>query len=80
MTTVAEIENAMKVLPFADKLRLLNVLGETVAKEQKVENAALHHKTQSHSVLDIPVVSVGRVLRPDFQRGDLLEEMLGERI
>jgi hypothetical protein len=41
--------------------------------------AALSRGKGSHSVLDIPTFSVGKVLRPLTRDDDLLEEMLEDR-
>jgi hypothetical protein len=79
MSTVAEIEEAMKRLPLNEKLRLMNSLGNALAAEQKAA-ASLFGGGTPHGILDIPVMSVGRVLSPDEERVDLLEEMLEDRI
>ena len=79
MSTVAEIEDAMKRLPLSEKLRLLNSLSNALAEEQSAAFSTVG-QTQPQSVLDIPAVSVGGILRPTGDRGDLLDEMLEDRI
>jgi hypothetical protein len=80
MSTVAEIENAVKRLPLRDKLQLLESLGRTIAEEQLHPSASAPTTDLRQSALEIPTVSAGAILRSDFNRTDLLEEMLEERI
>lgn len=79
MSTVVEIEDAMKRLPHSEKLRLLNSLANALAEEQNVTPAAAL-PSEPQSVLDIPAVSVGKILRPAGARDELLDEMLEDRI
>jgi hypothetical protein len=74
MSTVAEIESAIEKLPLNEKMRLLDSLGRTIVHEQTATKVP-----KAHSVLDIPTVSVGRILQPNFSRTDILGEMLEGR-
>jgi hypothetical protein len=70
VSTLAEIEAAIPKLN-AEELAEL----ERFILAQRQENASTHR----HSVLDIPTVSVGRILRPFSADDDLLGEMLEGR-
>jgi hypothetical protein len=80
MSTVAEIEDAVQRLSLQDKLRLLDSIGKTVAREQALRSPVPAEQNAAHSVLDIPLASVGAVLNPHFDRSDLLEDMKKERL
>jgi hypothetical protein len=72
MTTLAEIEAAAESLPQDQQKRLLEWLAERL-RQQNLKIA------QPHSVLDIPPVSLGKVIRPLQSDDDLLGEMLEGR-
>lgn len=73
MTTLAEIENAVSALTMEQKLALYNSLALQISP-------AMDETSQSHSVRDIPVLHVGRILRPFDDDDDVLGEMLEHRI
>lgn len=78
MSTVAEIEDAVKRLPLRDKLQLLESLGRTIAEEQLRPSSASAANPR-HSALEIPTVTLTALLQPDLKRTDLLDEMLEDR-
>ena len=69
MSTLTEIEQAAEALPHEQQVSLFEWLSEQMRKRR--DNGA-----SPHSVLDIPPVSLGRVLRPLEPDDDLLGEML----
>ncbi|NIL99049.1 MAG: hypothetical protein GTO62_18590 [Planctomycetales bacterium] len=73
MTTLAEIEAAAAALPVAEQKKLFNWLASRI---QQTEASS----TATHSVLDIPPVSVGQILKPLTRDDDLLDEMLEGRV
>jgi len=72
MSTLTEIERAADALPHDQQERLFVWLTERLAK-QPVKS--MH----SHSVLDIPPVSLGKIIHPLDGNDDLLGEMLEDR-
>lgn len=82
MSTLAEIENVIETLPTLDQEKLFAFLALRLGQGQP----ALRTSTSSvlkecgHSVLDIPAVHVGRVLRAPSADDDLLGEMLEGRV
>lgn len=94
MSTLAEIEVAADALSLEEKERLLRFLAiqlrrertplkpQTPSKEEMMTGFAgdeTETTRGTHSVLDIPPVSVGRILRPLSSDDDLLDEMLEGR-
>jgi hypothetical protein len=71
MSTLAEIEAAVPKLSAEE----LAELERFVHAERRKASSS-----QTHSVLDIPTVSVGRILRPLSPEDDLLGEMLEGRM
>jgi len=67
-----EIERAADALPLEQQQNLFEWLAERMRRRRLDGNSA-------HSVLDIPPVSLGRVIRPLSPDDDLLGEMLEER-
>jgi hypothetical protein len=78
MSTVAEIEDAVKRLPLQGKLQLLASLGRTIAEEQLRPSSASAANPR-HSALEIPTVTLTALLQPDLKRTVLLDEMLEDR-
>jgi hypothetical protein len=72
MSTLTEIEQAADALPWDQQESLFKWLSERMRK-RNFDRASLH------SVLDIPPVSLGRVIRPLTSDDDLLGEMLDGR-
>jgi hypothetical protein len=71
MSTLAEIEAAVPMLNAQELAKLERFVQE---ERRKMSIAS------AHSVLDIPAVSVGRILRPFTADDDLLDEMLEGRM
>ena len=71
MSTLAEIEEAIPKLNAEELAELERFI---LAQRQETASA------KRHSVLDIPTVSVGRILRPFSPDDDLLGEMLEGRM
>lgn len=73
MVSLAEIETAVSTLSPDDKLALFRRLADQLARVQLSGNSQ-----GSHSVLEIPTVQLGPILRPwsEMEDDDLLEEML----
>jgi hypothetical protein len=72
MSTLTEIERAADALPQDQQESLFKWLSERMRREHL-------NSASPHSVLDIPPVSLGRMIRPLGQDDDLLGEMLEER-
>jgi hypothetical protein len=73
MSTLADIEDAVRKLSVTQKLQLLNFISEEVVSAE-----APAQGNKGHSILDIPVVSLGGILSPPSD--DLSGEMLEDRI
>jgi len=75
--TLLEIESAVRILPAAQKRRLVQLLltqlNETLVPSEK-------QALPGHSVLDIPAVSIGEILKPFSSDDDILGEMLEGRL
>lgn len=71
--TFAEVEAAAAALPIEEQKKLLWSLEARIRK-----NAA--KPPAKHSVLDIPTVRVGQILKPLTRDDDLLGEMLEGRM
>lgn len=71
MSTLAEIEAAVPKLNAMELAEL-----ERFVQEERRKAATV----RAHSVLDIPTVTVGRILRPFPTDEDLLDEMLEGRM
>jgi hypothetical protein len=71
MSTLAEIEAAVPRLN-ADELAELEKFVQAQLRKASIPKA--------HSVMDIPTVNVGRILRPISSDDDLLGEMLEGRV
>jgi len=71
--TFAEIEAAAAALPLEKQKKLLSSLEAYVQK-------ATAEPPAKQSVLDIPAVSVGEILKPLTREDDLLDEMLEGRM
>ena len=71
--TLAEIEAAAAALSLDEQKKLLNWLAARMRQDQLSSKPA-------HSVLDIPPVSLGEILRPLTRDDDLLDEMLEDRV
>ncbi|NQV23525.1 MAG: hypothetical protein HQ518_04070 [Rhodopirellula sp.] len=72
MTTLSEIENAAAALPPAEQQKLFNWLALRLRQNGGPS-------TPAHSVLDIPTLNLGKILRPLNRDDDLLDEMLEGR-
>jgi len=72
--TVEQIRNAILQLPDAQRRELLDAIERVPPKDVTRAAAA-----KPHSILDIPPVRVGAVLRPLTSDDDLLGEMLEGR-
>ena len=72
MSTLTEIERAADALPLEQQENLFEWLGERM-RRRRLDNAS------PHSVLEIPPVSLGQVIRPLNRDDDLLCEMLEGR-
>jgi len=73
MTTLADIEAAAAVLPLEEQKKLFDWLARQIDKKKTSQHEG------AHSVLDIPSVSLGLILRPLTENDDLLGEMLEGR-
>jgi hypothetical protein len=73
MSTLVEIEEAVDALPPEQKKQLLHFIAERLGSGTVGLTA---DGRRQHGVLDIPPVSLGRVLRPLSPEDDLLGEML----
>lgn len=69
MSTLLEIEEAAARLPVEEQRLLATHLAARLSQ-------AAEPPSGGHSVLDIPTVSVGRILKPLSPDDDLLDEML----
>jgi hypothetical protein len=69
--TFAEIEAAVAALPLDEQKRLCDSLASRIGQAKS---------SSPHSVLDIPPVSLGEILKPLTGEDDLLDEMLESRI
>jgi len=76
MVVRGRVQNGVVVLD--EGVRLPEGLEVTVVTPDKSPPPQTRGKG-SHSVLDIPTVSLGKVLRPFTRDDDLLEEMLEDR-
>jgi hypothetical protein len=72
MSTLTEIERAAEALPQEQQEHLFEWLAGRM-RRRRLDGAS------PHSVLDIPPVSLGRVIRPLNPEDDLLGEMLEGR-
>jgi hypothetical protein len=77
VSTLTEIERAVDALPSDQKKELIQFLAERLRAANAPTAAA---SPQQHGVLDIPPVSLGKVLRPLSPDDDLLGEMLKGRV
>lgn len=77
VSTLGEIEEAVDALPPEEKKRLLRFIAERLSSSPANSTADARRQ---HAVLDIPPVSLGRVLRPLSPEDDLLGEMLEGRV
>jgi hypothetical protein len=77
MSTLVEIEEAVNALPPEEKRQLLRFIAERLSGSPAGLTADARRQ---HGVLDIPPVSLGRVLRPFSPADDLLGEMLEGRV
>lgn len=82
ISTLAEIEDVIETLPTPDLEKLFAFLALRLGQGQPALRASTSSvsKEGGHSVLDIPAVHVGRVLRPPSADDDLLSEMLEGRV
>ena len=89
MSTLAEIETAADALTRAEKKHLLHFLAGRLWEESASEDETVANEPGededwgirgTHSVLEIPPISVGRILRPLSAEDDLLDEMLEGRL
>ena len=74
MNTLTEIEIAVDALSTPQKQQLIQFLLERLNKP-----APTQRQLPAHSVLDIPPVPLGRILRPLTADDDILGEMLAGR-
>jgi len=81
MSTLREIEAAVESLPVTQQEALFHFLAARLGQlESRESQSSLEgSETRPHSVLDIPTVQVGRVLRPLSSDDDILGEMLESR-
>ena len=77
MVARGRVQNGVVVLD--DGIRLPEGQEVTVLVPGRVSAGPLSAGSQPHSILDIPPVSVGAVLRPLTSEDDLLGEMLAGR-
>jgi len=73
MTNLAEIEAAAAALPLDEQKKLFNWLASRIRHDESSSSA-------SHSILDIPPVSLGEILKPLTRDDDLLDEMMEARM
>lgn len=73
MTTLAEIEAAAAALPLDEQKELFNWLASRIRQDES-------SSTPTHSVLNIPPVRLGEILKPLTRDDDLLDEMLEGRM
>jgi hypothetical protein len=78
MTTLNEIKAAADQLPREELFILYTWMKERLATAAP-DATTLSRGQGSHSVLDIPVVSLGRIIRPLTPDDDILGEMLEGR-
>lgn len=81
MSTLAEIEEVIETLPVREQEELFAFLALRLRPDPLGTRIPTSTASQpgNHSVLDIPPVHVGRVLRPLAADDDLLGEMLEAR-
>jgi hypothetical protein len=72
--TLEQLRNAILQLPDAQRRELLDEIARV--RSTDAERAAA---PKAHSILDIPLVRLGAVLRPLTSDDDLLGEMLDDR-
>jgi hypothetical protein len=72
MSTLAEIEAAASSLPHEEQRSLL----EWLSKRMPTSSTA---PSSRHSLLDIPPISLGGIIRPPDADDDILGEMLEDR-
>jgi hypothetical protein len=77
MITRGRVQNGVVVLN--DGVRIPEGQEVTILAPDKTPNGPLGEGSQRHSILDIPAISLGPVLRPLAGDDDLLGEMLEER-
>lgn len=71
--TLAEIEAAAAALPAEQQKQLFNWLATRIQHDES-------SRATTPSVLDIPTVSLGLILKPLTRDDDLLDEMLEGRV
>ena len=78
MSTLREIEAAVESLPVAQQEALFRFLAARLGQLESRESQSSREGSEPrpHSVLDIPMVHVGRVLNPISSNDDILGEML----
>lgn len=78
MSTLREIEAAVESLPVAQQEALFHFLAARLGQLELSDAKTSREGSEArpHSVLDIPTVNVGRVLRPVSSEDDILGEML----
>jgi hypothetical protein len=79
MDTLREIEAAVASLAPAQQEALFTFLAARLGRAQTPPSSP-NSSPQQHTVMDIPVASLGRVLRPLSPEDDLLGEMLEYRV
>ena len=80
MSTLREIEAAVESLPVTQQEALFHFLAARLGQlESRESQSSPEGSERPHSVLDIPTVQVGRVLRPLSSDDDILGEMLESR-
>jgi len=81
MSTLAEIEAAVETLRPPEQEHLFVLLAARLGRHAgpSLSHTPAAPKPNGHSVLDIPPIHVGRILRPLSADDDLLGEMLEGR-
>lgn len=79
MLSLPEVKAAAEALPPEQQRTLLSHLAARLGGLTQSSSENTSNGKSGHSVLDIPSVSVGRILRPFSADDDLLEEMLEDR-
>ena len=79
MNTLSEIATAAESLPIDQKRRLVQLLVTRLTEQDAAKTAQSLVLARRQSVLDVPPVHLGAVLRPLTRDDDLLGEMLEGR-
>jgi hypothetical protein len=77
---LTEVQAAADALSADEKLELISFLAASLRAAALARHEGAPRATGGHSLLDIPTVSCGGMLRPLTSDDDLLGEMLEHRV